>query len=114
MRAHMSLLMSSSRSSPLLHPLTHKVEESKLASRHAMLVDKATSKVTTKDGSEIVIRYLSGQTLASNPIFTKGSWRMTYPLNNLVQTNLLQQYVWQSLLENRLPKIDILPEIGIL
>jgi len=112
----MSLLMSSSRSSPLLHPLTHKVEESKLASRDAMLVDKATSKVTTKDGSEIVIRYLYGQTLASNPISTKGSWRMsmTYPLNNLVQPNLLQQNVWQSLLENRLPKIDILPEIRIL
>lgn len=42
----------------LLHPLAHKVEESKLTSRYAVLVDEATGEIATKDGSEIVVRYL--------------------------------------------------------
>jgi hypothetical protein len=39
---------------------------------------------------------------------------MTYPLNDLVQTNLLKQDVWKRLLKDRLPELNIVPQLCVL
>ena len=63
----------------LFRTLGHKVEERELARVASVLIHKPARQITAKDGSEIVLRH---------------------SLRDLVQSDLLQEQLWQCILED--------------